>query len=167
MKAFLSKWLNFMKSLLQSNNSKKEHAMDRLTQMLIRHEGLRLKPYNDSVGKLTIGVGRNLEDIGITESEAMGLLKNDIERVFLEAHKTFKWFEGLNNARRDVILNMIFNLGLQGFLGFKRTIAFIEDRNFEAAAAEMLNSKWHEQVGRRAVELSEMMARGDYLDRVS
>lgn len=137
---------------------------ERLTALLVKHEGLKLKPYKDTVGILTIGVGRNLEERGITQEEAMYLLGNDISEVRKQAAETFPWYLDLNQARRDVVTSMIFNLGLQGFLGFKETIKLIKVRDFLAASKEMLNSKWSSQVGGRSYELSEMMRTGQYLE---
>lgn len=133
-----------------------------LRQLLIRHEALRLKAYKCKAGKVTIGVGRNLDDVGITEQEAMILLTGDILRVTREA-ATFPWFKSLSTVRQDVVLNMIFNLGLDGFRGFPRTIAALSNQNYQLAATEMLNSRWAAQVGRRAVELAQMMRTGNYV----
>lgn len=130
--------------------------------MLIRHEGLRLKPYRDTRNKLTIGIGRNLEDAGITREEALMLLDNDIARVRREVERAFPWFSRLNPARKDVVLNMAFNLGLSRFRRFRKTIAAIKARDWEQAAREMLTSLWARQVGRRARELAEIMRRGKY-----
>jgi lysozyme len=94
--------------------------MSRLREMLIRHEGLRLKPYRDTGNKLTIGIGRNLEEVGITREEALLLLDNDIARVGREVERAFPWFSRLNPARKDVVLNMVFNLGLSRFRRFRK-----------------------------------------------
>lgn len=130
--------------------------------MLIRHEGLRLKPYTDTVGKTTIGVGRNLTDIGITQLEAMQLLTNDIDRVQKEA-VSLPWFKSLSVVRQDVVLDMIFNLGLSKLLGFKDMCAALANGNFERASKEMLSSAWAAQVGPRAQELAQMMRLDRYL----
>lgn len=132
-----------------------------LRLMLMRHEGVRLTPYRCPAGKLTIGCGRNLQDVGITQLEAMTLLSNDIERVTKEAH-TFGWFKSLNRARQDVVISMIFNLGLPRFKEFKKTIEAINMGNFSKAADEMLDSSWAKQVGERAIDLADMMKRGSY-----
>jgi lysozyme len=137
-----------------------EDPVSRLREMLIRHEGLRLKPYRDPRGKLTIGVGRNLDDVGITRDEAGMLLDNDIAKVRREVEHAFIRFSRLDTVRKDVILNMVFNLGLARFRGFKRTIAAIKPEDWEKAAREMLNSRWAKQVGKRAQELAAMMRRG-------
>lgn len=136
--------------------------MSRLREVLIRHEGLRLKPYRDARNKLTIGVGRNLDDAGITREEALMLFDNDITRIRREVERAFPWFSHLNPARKDVVLDMVFNLGLSGFRRFRKTIAAIEVREWEEAAREMIESQWAKQVGRRARELAAMMKRGKY-----
>ena len=136
--------------------------MSRLHEMLIRHEGLRLKPYRDTVGKLTIGVGRNLDDVGITREEALMLLNDDIAKVRREVNRTFAWFADLNPVRKYVVLNMVFNIGLPRFRQFKKTIAAIRTKDWEGAAREMLDSRWTRQVGRRARELATMMKSGKY-----
>ncbi|MFQ5540210.1 MAG: glycoside hydrolase family protein [Candidatus Binatia bacterium] len=136
--------------------------MSRLHDMLIRHEGLRLKPYLDTKKKLTIGVGRNLDDVGITRDEAWALLNNDIARVRREVKRAFPWFSKLNPVRKDVVLNMVFNLGLQRFRVFRKAIAAIKAKDWDEAARQMLDSRWARQVGRRARELAAMMRRGKY-----
>ena len=144
-----------------SNGSAGGTLIDKLKDLLVRHEGLRLKPYLCPAGKLTIGVGRNLEDVGITEREAHYMLAGDIVRCVGQA-QAFPWYEGLTAARRDVVICMIFNLGLAGFKGFKNMHAAMAGGNYLQASREMLNSKWATQVGNRAIELAEMMRTGHY-----
>jgi len=134
--------------------------LPRIRETLIRHEGLRLKPYRDSVGKLTIGVGRNLEDVGLTELEAHWLLMNDITRVADELLEAIPWIAGLNDVRQEVLVNMAFNLGIKGLLEFKRTLSAIERAKYRAASRFMLESKWASQVGPRARELAQAMKTG-------
>ena len=131
--------------------------------MLIRHEGLRLKPYNDTVGKLTIGVGRNLDDVGISEREAMVLLSSDILQAKTSAAKIF-WpeFESLNEARQSALIDMAFNLGEGKLRGFKSMIAAIKNGDFDSAAFHALDSKWATQVGHRANEIAEMLRTGEW-----
>ena len=136
--------------------------MTRLQEMLIRHEGIRLKPYRDTVGKLTVGVGRNLDDVGITREEALMLLNNDIDKVRREVRRTFPWFASLNPVHQNVVLNMVFNLGLPRFRRFTKTIAAVKAKHWDEAARQMLDSRWAEQVGRRARELAEMIKTGRY-----
>ena len=143
--------------------------MENIRRQLIRHEGLRLRPYKCSAGKITIGVGRNIEDRGITEAEAMVMLENDIAGAradvdsLLDEFGIRKW--ELNQARLDALVNMAFNLGRRRLSGFKKMFAAIKDRNFDLGAAEVLNSKYARDVGQRAVELSNQLSRGKYLDQ--
>lgn len=135
--------------------------MDRIKEQLVRHEGLRLKPYHCTAGKLTIGIGRNLDDSGISQSEAYIMLINDIMNCEKQLQaKIPDIYNGLDEVRKSVLLNMCFNLGISGLLGFKNTLAFIKARDWERAANNMLVSRWAKQVGRRAIELSELMRKG-------
>ncbi len=130
-----------------------------LEELLIRHEGLKLKTYLCTAGKTTIGVGRNLDDNGISKEEALFLLRNDIETCKQEASRFF-WYEALSSVRKDVIVSMIFNLGLYRFSRFKNMIKALESKDYPEAARQMLDSKWATQVGNRAIELSKMMEKG-------
>lgn len=127
---------------------------------LVRDEGIRLKPYRCTAGKLTIGVGRNLDDNGISHAEAIALLDNDIARVKAECGKAFAWFGALDDARQDVVLNMVFNLGVTRFSQFHQTIQHISRGEYSAAADQMLKSLWAKQVGSRAVRLARKMREG-------
>ncbi len=133
----------------------------KLKEQLIKHEGLELEPYLDSVGVLTIGVGRNLQDNGISYDEAIFMLENDIKRALEEIKSSFEWFEELNEVRQIVIANMVFNLGITRFSGFERTIEAIEEEDFTEAAREMMDSLWARQVGKRARQLAVMMESGE------
>lgn len=134
--------------------------MKSIEEQLILHEGLRLKPYRDTVGKLTIGIGRNLDDKGISEDEALFLLRNDIAEV-TEALSKYAWFTALDPVRQKVIIDMAFNLGVAGLLRFRQMIAALERGDYLAAAAEMVNSRWYAQTRLRAIRLVEMMRTGE------
>jgi len=134
--------------------------MSTLRDALVRDEGIRLKVYRCTAGKLTIGVGRNLDDVGISMEEAMHLLDNDIARVRAEVRHAFPWFQGLDDVRQNVVLNMVFNLGLYRFAQFFQTIKCIESHDYAGAADRMLQSLWAKQVGARAVRLSKQMRDG-------
>ena len=132
-----------------------------LREQLKRHEGVVLMPYEDSEGYLTIGVGRNLDANGITLDEAMVMLDHDIEQAIHDAER-IPGYENCNDARRAVLVNMTFNMGLPTVMKFRRMIANLQAENWAGAAGEMLDSKWAKQVGYRAQELADMMVRGDY-----
>jgi lysozyme len=132
-----------------------------LRAQLTRHEGLRLKAYRDTVGKLTIGVGRNLDDVGITDHEAAYLLSGDIDRAVRGLFARYPaWFPKLDPVRQAVLVNMAFNLGLTGLAGFRRTLDCVARGQYGEASDAMLESKWADQVGQRAVELAAQMRTG-------
>lgn len=134
--------------------------LDAMRSELIRDEAMKLKPYRDSVGKLTIGVGRNLDDVGISQVEAAQMLDSDIRRTADALDKALPWWRGLDEVRQRVLLNMAFNMGVAGMLGFKHTLAAVQTGKYADAAAEMLDSKWAQQVGSRAQRLADMMIKG-------
>ena len=134
---------------------------------LIRDEGLRLKPYRCPAGKLTIGVGRNLDDTGITELEAETLLAYDIERFSYQLDRTISWWRQLDEVRQRVILNMAFNMGTAKLMEFAITLANVRAGRYKEAAAGMRNSRWAKQVGARAERLAVMMEKGSPENRAS
>jgi len=123
---------------------------------IISNEDMRLKPYTDTVGKLTIGVGRNLDDNGISEMEALLMLKNDIDNATKDLESIFG-SEFFNELPEDVIIaltDMMFNLGKTRFLGFKNMIQAIKNKDFERASREAVDSKWCKQVGLRCAKVA-------------
>ena len=136
--------------------------MSDLISMLKRHEGRSLKPYLCTADKLTIGYGRNLEDMGISEDEATYLLQTDIDRCYSEL-SVFTWFHELDQIRQEALISMLFNLGLPRFLTFKKMIARLMAKEYSQAAEEIINSLYARQVGDRANELAYMVERGEYL----
>lgn len=131
-----------------------------LTELLIEHEGLRLKPYRDTVGKLTIGVGRNLDDVGISSAEAMLMLHNDIREAENDCLHAFPWYAELDETRQAVMISLRFNLGLAGLLKFKKFLHAMSLDDYTTAAAELLDSQWATQVGQRADTLATMIRGG-------
>ena len=132
----------------------------RLAAQLQRHEGVRLKPYTDTVGKLTIGCGRNLTDRGISEEEADFMLGNDMNTAEDELRRTFPWFRSLDSVRQAALVNICFNLGLTKLLTFVRALTAMSAKNYAKAADDFLESRWAAQVGARAVELTEQIRTG-------
>lgn len=124
-------------------------------------EGLRLKPYRDTVGKLTIGFGRNLDDVGIREPEAQYMLALDIEAVTAQIDKALPWWRQLNEDREAALAEMAFNLGIAGLLEFKHMLAALEAGDYEAAADHALDSQWAKQVGKRAERIARMLRTGE------
>lgn len=134
--------------------------IDYLRRWLIEHEGVRAFPYRDTVGKLTIGVGRNLDDNGLSDDEIHCLLENDIDTAMNELEKQ-DWYNLQPESVQLALINMCFNLGITRLLGFKKMIAALRDKNYLIAAEEALDSKWASQVKGRAVEVANMIRNED------
>lgn len=130
-----------------------------LRAQLREHEGVRLFPYTDTVGKMTIGCGRNLTDNGISQATCDQMLDEDIGHA-LDGLHTFSWFSELDDVRQRALIDLAFNVGLTRLHGFRLMLAAIESGDYEEAAKQMLTSRWASQVGQRAVRLAGMMASG-------
>ena len=136
--------------------------MMNLIDTLVRHEGLRRLAYEDSVGVLTIGVGRNIEEVGLSDDEIYYLLKNDIRRCETELDNSFRWYKDLDQVRQEAMINLCFNLGITRLRKFKLALRAMEVKDYEDAADEFLDSLWATQVGQRAVEVTYMIRFGAY-----
>ena len=132
--------------------------MDReqLFDDLVRDEGLKLEIYKCTAGKLTIGVGRNIEDRGITTSEARLLLANDVDIISDELTTKFAWWVSMPEPAQRALANMAFNLGVPRLFQFKNMLAAIEKGDYNLAAKEALNSNWAKQVGDRANRIAKV-----------
>lgn len=133
---------------------------DPITEDLKRDEGLRLKPYLDTVGKTTIGYGRNLDDVGISEPEAAILLDHDIRRSLAYLDRALPWWRGLPAPSQRGLTNMAFNLGPR-LLSFKLMLAALLAGDGSRAADEALDSKWAGQVGKERSERIAALYRHD------
>lgn len=133
---------------------------DILKAQLPTDEGYRKKPYRDTVGKLTIGIGRNLDDVGVNDGEIQLMLDNDIERAVIVASRVVPTFETLSDMRKAVVCNMAFNMGERVFGGFHDTLQAIAEERWDDAADHMLQSRWASQVGARAARLAQAMRDG-------
>lgn len=120
---------------------------------------MRLFPYTDTAGKLTIGVGRNLTDRGITDAEARALLDNDIN-ICLSALSDFPWFVRLDPVRQRVFVDLAFNLGITRLNTFAKMLAASARADWTTASAELLDSAYAGQVGQRAITLAQMIETG-------
>ena len=136
-----------------------------LRASLIAHEGLRLRPYVDTAGKMSIGVGRNLTDTGISEAEAMLLLDHDILAATVAAG-AFPWWGQLDDVRQRVFVELVFNMGLDGVLTFRKMLAHTAEGEFSLAANELLDSRWAGQARARVGRTSGAHA-GDRKGRMS
>jgi len=138
--------------------------MSRLTETLRRHEGVKYTLYKCTSDKWTIGVGRNLEDVGLSEEETDFLLQNDIERTVSLMDKYIPWHTDLDQVRHEALVNFVFNVGIGTTMKFKNAMAALEEHDYNTAATEMLDSNWAKQVGDRAIEVTEMIKTGEYQD---
>lgn len=143
--------------------------VQRLTDMIVAHEGCELHPYKDSKGIMTIGVGRNLDDRGITEEEAKVLLLNDIAIVDQELKDNFNWYNGLSEARKAAMIDLAFNMGLPTLKQFRKTLSFLELGLYDEAGDELLvgsgpdgKSRYYADVGKRAETISGMIKTGEW-----
>lgn len=127
---------------------------------LTRDEGVRLKPYEDSVGKLTIGIGRNLDDVGISSAEADYMLTNDVASIMQTLDMAIPYWKNQTEDRQRAIANMAFNMGIHRLLGFTNMLAAIRAGDFATASQEALNSEWAKQVGARAQRIAVLLATG-------
>lgn len=132
----------------------------RMRAQLELHEGYRNRIYTDSVGKISGGIGRNLTDKGIRPDEIELMYRNDVSEAAQELDRVLPWWRQLDEVRRRVLLDMMFNMGAPTLLGFKNTLALIKDGRYREAAQGMLSSVWAQQTGARARRLAAMMGSG-------
>lgn len=128
--------------------------------MLIRDEDLREKPYLDTLGNITIGVGYNLTARGIPLKYLLQWCDEDIEYYHHQLDSDLSYFKRLTEARKLVLINMAYNMGMKNLLLFKKMFAALKNEKYLIASEEMLNSKWAKQVGQRAQRLAVMMVDG-------
>lgn len=136
-----------------------------LTTQLNRDEGRRKSAYPDTLGYLTIGVGRLVDARkggGLRDDEMDYMLRNDINDRIDALTRALPWFQNLDDARKGVLLNMAFQLGTDGLLAFKNTLAKVQGGDYDAASAMMLQSKWATQTPERAKRLSDQMKDGKW-----
>ena len=144
-----------------SSNGKKWTVWRDLQEQLKVDEGVRAKPYKDTEGKLTIGVGRNLTDVGLSQDEIEYLLENDVTDVFYNLNRHIPWWQGLPVGVATALANMCFNLGIGGLLKFEKMLAYLKVGNWGEAANEALLSRWAVQVGKRAERVTDAIRRGE------
>ena len=139
--------------------------MGQLVDTLKRHEGVKAFAYQCTADKTTIGVGRCIDEdggIGLSDDEIEYLLMNDIERCDAELRAAYDWYENLKKPRRDAMINMCFNLGLTRLRGFVKALEAMSREQYDVAADEFMDSKWAQQVGTRAIRVTEMIRDGEY-----
>lgn len=138
---------------------------DKVAAQLRRDEGEVLSSYQDHLGYWTIGVGRLIDKRkggGISAEESAYLLNNDIDARIKGLEAALPWFNTLDDARQGVLINMAFQMGLEGLLAFKNTLAEIKAGNYDKASEMMLISKWATQTPERAKRLAKQMKTGEW-----
>ena len=129
---------------------------DELINRLKKHEGFSGLPYTDTTGNPTIGYGIKLP---LTRDEAEFLLKHRLYKKRNELINKWNEFLSLPGSVQSIVLEMCYQLGVNGFLTFQRTIKYLEDRQWKGASTEMLDSKWAIQTPNRSKELSDLLAK--------
>lgn len=124
---------------------------------LIRDEGVRQFPYTDSVNKCTIGVGRNLTDIGLNDDEISFLLSTDINVVVANIQQYLPWVAEHPEPVQRALANLCFNIGINGLLGFKNSLDLVKQKKYSEAADNFLKSKWAAQVKSRATRVTDLL----------
>lgn len=148
-----------------------------VSKRLIEHEGLKLSPYVCPAGKLTIGVGRNLEDNplnekeiralgdymhGITKNGAMLLLRNDVEKCLKDLRK-FEFWSKLDIERQYALLDMCFQLGFNGLCKFKNMLYFMKLKDYKIASFHCLDSNYAKQTPKRAKRIADLIKEGIWI----
>jgi lysozyme len=135
-----------------------ENQLDRVRKRLIQEEGLKLQLYHCTAGKLTIGVGRNVEDRGITHDTAMQMLDEDIDICVGELEKNLSWFEDAPDKIQEVLIDLCFNMGINRLMGFVKTLHKLKTGAYKEAAEELLDSRYASSVPNRAKRNADIIA---------
>jgi len=138
------------------------YDVKRLKEMIKRHEGYSSKPYRCPAGKLTIGYGRNLDDVGIYADEAELMLENDLRRAVQHLMRIFPDFISYPPRKQEALIDLMYNIGVGSFLTFKKMIAAIKNGDWIRAGEELENSKYCKQVPERCREIKHIIQHEDF-----
>ena len=131
--------------------------MARLRETITRHEGSRLDMYQDTLGIWTIGVGHNIQEKGISPKVMEIMLQEDLEEAISELKRSVSFFSRMPEQVQEALVNLSFNMGIPRLMQFRNTLAYLRDGEFGSAADELLDSRYAEQVGHRALEVADMI----------
>lgn len=131
----------------------------RAIDQLKRDEGFRATPYQDTEGVWTFGYGTT----SLTKEEAHDILAGRVWTIHTKLWEKYSWYKDLNEARRAVIINMVYNLGFRGFAGFKKTVGYLKRGKILEASQEMMDSQWASQVKGRAKRLQKQLRTGEWV----
>jgi lysozyme len=140
----------------------KKTFYERVRELAELHEDRRKFAYKCPAGKITVGIGRNLEDKGLSDDEIDYLFKNDFREVVEDLKSVFPGWSNINDARKAVLFDMRFNLGGSGFRTFRRFISAVKAGDYVRASEEMKDSAWFHQVGTRSERLCRIMRAGKF-----
>lgn len=184
-KLMMLKWISRLfgktERLEQTKSTKEDYKtmleMPELISRIEYHEGLRLEPYRCTRGKLTIGIGRCIDTNpfttqeliaigdwghGITKAMAYMLCKNDIIRCIDGLRKNVPFFDKLDNERQYALIDMCFQLGIDGLLKFKKMLSAMGAGNYQEASRQCLDSDYAKQTTRRANEIANCIEKGRF-----
>ena len=137
-----------------------------LIKTVKRHEGFRSRPYKDTEGNLTVGYGRSLSTNPMSESEAEHLMLNDLNKSYMMLQQ-FWWFRDLDDVRKEVLVELCYNIGIGGVFSFKRMIEALKNSDYVGARDELLDSRWFNQVARsRSNDMGYRLLYGRYKEDV-
>ena len=134
--------------------------IERLRKQITKHEGIEYKLYKCTSDKWTIGVGRNLDDRGISHDTAMQMLDEDIDICINELQQTVSYWDDLPERVQEALVNLCFNMGIKRLMAFKKTFGYLRVGMFAKAADELLDSRYANQVGQRAIDVAHMIREG-------
>jgi len=134
--------------------------IERLRKQITKHEGIEYKLYKCTSDKWTIGVGRNLDDRGISHDTAMQMLDEDIDICINELQQTVSYWDDLPERVQEALVNLCFNMGIKRLMAFKKTFGYLREGMFDKAADELLDSRYANQVGQRAIDVAHMIREG-------
>ena len=136
---------------------------DRLRASVSSHEGCRLLPYRDTVGKVTIGYGRNLTDVGISQAEAEQMLAADLAKAEADVRGHIPFFDSLTDARQNALCELAFNMGIMGLLSFHFMLGNLQNGTYRLAAQDLAASLWSKQVGpKRSGDIQKLISTGAF-----
>ena len=133
-----------------------------LLRLVEQDEGYEQFPYCCTAGKQTVGIGFNLDDVGISHKEAVAILKMRLSDIEMKLDAMIPCFNYLGQVRQAALCNMAYQLGVKGLLGFRKSLALLDDNEFDLAADEFLDSRWARQTPNRAKKVTDMIRTGEW-----
>ena len=128
--------------------------MSKLVDSIKQHEGYVPTVYKDSLGIDTIGYGFAIKDLELDKDICDIILERKLKDLIVKIRSKFQWYSYMPLEIQDIITEMCYQLGVYGFSRFKKTIAYLQNKQWEEASVEMLDSRWAEQTPNRAKEMS-------------